>query len=142
MNSQFSSGNSKIFAVIGLVFAVFSFLFSIVPCIGFYAIGPSIMSVVFCGVSFLGLKQKNQNTGVSTAGLIVGVIAISIGIFQYYKYKTVFDAKAEIENSLNNMRGQVIDTIEKKALKHVKEKIETEIENDSIEKIKNDSINP
>jgi uncharacterized membrane protein len=139
MNQQFS-GNPKPFAIIGLILAIFSFLFSLIPCVGFYAIGPSLMSLAFCGISYAGLKQKQQSTSVAFAGLIVGAIAISIGIFQYYKYKTVYDTKAQIENSINEAEGHVIDTVEKKVLEHAKEKIEQEIANDSIEKIKNDSI--
>ncbi|MEN2399942.1 hypothetical protein GKZ90_0009150 [Flavobacterium sp. MC2016-06] len=141
MSTQYSSsGNPKIFAIIGLIFAIFSFLFSIIPCVGFYAIGPSLMALAFCGVSFAGLKQRNQSTSIPLAGLIVGGIAITIGIYQYYNYKTVFDTKAEIENSINSAQQQVIDTVEKKALKHVEQKLQEEIDKDSIEKIKNDSV--
>ena len=139
MNSRFS-GNPKPFGIIGLVLAIISFLISIIPCVGFYAIIPSIMAIFFCGMAFFGLKERNESTGVPFAGLLIGTLAVSIGIFQYYKYKTVFDAKAEIENSINGKENEIRDTIEKKVLEHVKENILKEIEKDSIQKINNDSI--
>ncbi|KAF2508623.1 hypothetical protein EYY60_15970 [Flavobacterium zhairuonense] len=135
-----SSGNPKVFSIIGLVFAIIAFLFSIIPCIGFYAIGPSIFAIAFSGISYLGLKERNESTGTSLAGLIVGVAAISIGAFQYYQYQTVFETKAEIEKSINETEEHVMDTLQKKVLEKVGEKLEEELEKDSIQKAKNDSI--
>lgn len=139
MNYQFS-GNPKPFAIIGLVFAIFAFLFSLIPCIGFYAVGPSLMSLAFSGISYAGLKQRNQSTSLSLAGLIVGAVAISVGIFQYYKYETLFDAKSEIEKEINVAEKHVLDTIGKKVLEHAEQRLIEEIERDSIVKMKMDSI--
>ncbi|WP_426485677.1 hypothetical protein [Flavobacterium sp. 2] len=135
-----SSGSPKPFAIIGLVFAIIAFLFSMIPCIGFYAVGPSLFALAFSGISYAGLKQRNENTSVSLAGLIVGAAAISIGAYQYYEYQTVFETKAEIEQSLNNTEKHVIDTIQKKVLEKVGEKLEEELRKDSIQEAKNDSI--
>ena len=139
MNYQ-TSGKPKPFAIIGLVFAILAFLFSLIPCIGFYAIGPSLMSLAFSGISYAGLKQRNQNTSVSLAGLIIGTIAISIGIFQYYNYETLFDAKSEIENEIKTAEKHILDTVEKKVLENAEEQLLKEIEKDSILKTKKDSI--
>ncbi|MEN2412611.1 hypothetical protein [Flavobacterium mesophilum] len=135
-----SSGNPKVFSIIGLVFAIIAFLFSLIPCIGFYAIGSSLFALAFSGISYAGLKQRNESTGTSLAGLIVGAVAISIGAFQYYQYHTVFETKAEIERSINSTEKHVMDTIEKKVLEKVGEKLEEELKKDSIQQAKNDSI--
>ncbi|TDP00169.1 hypothetical protein [Flavobacterium sp. 245] len=139
MNYQ-SSGNPKPFAIIGLVFAILAFLFSMIPCVGFYAVGPSLLALAFSGISYLGLKQKNESTSTSLAGLIIGAIAISIGIFQYYKYETVYDAKAKIEKSINEAQTEVLDTIQRKVLEKAEQKLKEEIAKDSILQLKKDSL--
>ncbi len=139
MNIEFY-GNPKPFGIIGLVIAIFSLIFSLIPCVGFYAIIPSFISVVFCLIAFLYLKQKKESTGVPLSGLIIGIIAISIGIFQYYKFKVVFDTKEEIENSINKVEDEIKEDIQNRVLEGIKENIEKELENDSIQKIKTDSI--
>jgi heme/copper-type cytochrome/quinol oxidase subunit 4 len=139
MNIEFS-GNPKPFGIIGLIIAIFSLLFSLIPCVGFYAVIPSFISIIFCLIAFLYLKQKNENTSVPLSGLIIGILAISIGIFQYYKFKAVHDTKTEIENSINGIESEIKENIENKVFEKIKEKIEKELENDSIPKIKKDTI--
>ncbi|KAF2327325.1 DUF2339 domain-containing protein [Flavobacterium daemonense] len=139
MNYQ-SSGNPKPFAIIGLVFAILALLFSMIPCVGYYAVGPSFFALAFSGISYLGLKQKNESTSVPLAGLIIGVAAFSIGIFQYYKYETVYATKAEIEKSINEAQTEVLDTIQKKVLEKTEQKLKEEIAKDSILQLKKDSI--
>jgi ABC-type enterochelin transport system permease subunit len=139
MEVQFS-GNPKPFGIIGLVLAILSLLFSMIPCVGFYAIIPSSIAVIFCLIAFIYARQKKEKNAVPLSGLIIGVVAISIGIFQYYKYKTVFDTKTQIENSLNQVGDSIKEGVKDKVLEGIKNKIEKELENDSIQKVKTDSI--
>lgn len=133
METQFS-GNPKPFGIIGLVIAIFSLLFSIIPCIGFYAIIPAFIAFVFCTIAFLYSRQQKQNGSVPLAGMIIAVITISIGIFQYVNYKSVFEAKDEI----NAITNEAFETITKEALDNALEK--DSLKNDSIQKSKADSL--
>lgn len=131
MEMQFS-GNPKPFGIIGLVIAIFSMLFSFIPCVGFYAVIPSILSIIFCLIAFLYLKQNNQNKSVPLAGMIIGVIALAVGIFQYFNYKSVFDEKKELENILNN-------AIEQKVIEELQKGFDSVKNNDSIQQYHRDS---
>ena len=136
-----SSGSPKPIAFLGLAFAIIAFLFSMIPCIGFYAIGPGIIALVFSGISFVGSKQREENTSVSLAGLIIGIVAIAIGIYQYYEYADLFfKSKAQFERVLKKAGEEARDSIEDQALDKVEEKLEQEIKKDSLQEIKNDSI--
>ena len=139
MAVQFS-GNPKPFGVIGLVLAIFSFLFSLIPCVGFYAITPGFISVVFCVISFLYLKQEKESTVVPLSGLIIGTLTIAIGIFQYVEYEEVFDAKTELENVVNEVGDEFMNRVEQEILEGIKEGIEKELENDSIQKERDDTV--
>lgn len=138
MNIKFS-GNPKPFGIIGLVIAILSLLFSLIPCVGFYATLPSFISVIFCLIAFLFLKQKKESTSVPLSGLIIGILALVIGIYQYYKYRIVYEAKEKIENSINKVQSEIKENIENKVLKEIKESIEKELNNDSIQKVKKDT---
>lgn len=129
-------GNPKPFGIIGLVLAIFSMLFSLIPCIGFYAIVPGFISVIFCFISYSYLKHKNESVAIPLSGLIIGVVAVSIAIYQYYTYQAVFDKKTEIERSIKKMEHEILESV----LEDYKENIEKELENDSIQKVEADKI--
>lgn len=136
-----SSGSPKPIAILSLAFAIIAFLFSMIPCIGFYAIGPGIIALVFSGISFVGSKEREENTSVSLAGLIIGIVAIAIGIYQYYEYADLFfKTKTQFEQELKKAGEEARDSIEDQTLNKVEEKLEQEIKKDSLQEIKNDSI--
>lgn len=122
-----SSGSSSFFGIIGLVGAILSLLFSVIPCVGLYAIIPSLISVVFCLIPFLYEKENKGNRKAPIFGMIIGVITILIGIFQYYTFKVIHDVKTEIENEF---------------MESIEESIQNELGNDSIQKSERDSIYP
>lgn len=133
---QFQNNNSstqKIFGIIGLVMACFSLVFSLIPCVGFYAIVPGFIASVFCVVSFVGLRQRQSATTIPLVGMIVGVVAIGIGTYQYITYKEVFKAAKDLERSVDSvMVKKVVDSVDAA--------IEKEIREDSISKAQKDSI--
>lgn len=131
MEMQFS-GNPKPFGIIGLVVAILSMLFSFIPCVGFYAVIPSLISIIFCLMAFLYLRQNNQKTTVPLAGLIIGTIALSVGIFQYINYKSVFDEKDELENMFNK-------AIQQKVIDELQKGLDSVSNNDSIQQYHKDS---
>lgn len=113
--------------------ACFSLVFSLIPCVGFYAIVPGFIASVFCLVSFVGLKQRQLHTTIPLVGMIVGVVAIGIGTYQYFTYKEVFKAAKDLEQSVDSiMVKKVVDSIDAA--------VEKEIREDSLKKIQQDSV--
>jgi hypothetical protein len=107
-------GYSKPFGIIGFVLSCFHLVLSFIPCIGYYAIGPAIISGVFCAVALVD-KKNTGSTGIPLAGIILSICAIGMGSYQYYNYKEVFKAKAKIENAFDSvMTKMMIDTLESK----------------------------
>lgn len=135
MNVQVT-GNPKPFGIIGLVIAIFSCIFSFIPCIGFYAIGPAILAIMFSVIAFVSLKHIGQATNMALAGIIVGVVAIGIGSYQYVTYKEVFKAKKDIENSFNEIDREVTNKI----LDTIAKANESKLKNDSVHEAQKDTI--
>lgn len=133
---QFQSGSnstSKIFGILGLVFGSFSLIFSLIPCVGFYAIVPAFISLVFCIVSYVPAKREQQPTTVPLIGMIVAVMALVIGIIQYVQYKDVFKAASELNRAVDSvMVKKVVDSVDAA--------IEKDIREDSINKVQKDSV--
>lgn len=141
MEVQFS-GNPKPFGIIGLVFAIFAALFSLVPCVGFYALIPAIIAFIMSLIAFLYARKTKASESVPLAGMIIAVVAIFIGIYQYYEYKAVFDTKAKIENAINEAKGEVEDQVKESIMDIIEEELEKVNQNDSIQQdsIQQDSI--
>lgn len=124
-------GNPKPFGIIGLVLAIISFFFSVIPCIGFYAFGPAFIATIFSLIAFLHARQTKINFSIPLAGLIIGALAIGVATYQYVTYKEVFKAKKELDRGLDSL---LIKTVDDKIQKSIDD------HNDSINKA-SDSIN-
>jgi len=123
-----SPSNLNVLAIVGLVLSIFAFLFSFIPCVGFYAIGPSILAGAFCGFAFHGLREENKSTGVALAGIIIVVLTIVISLLQYYVFQEVFEVKNEIEESINSVEGEIQDAV----IEGLIDAVEHELFHDSI----------
>ena len=135
MNVQFS-GNPKPFGVIGLIIAIFSLIFSLIPCIGFYAFIPALLGVIFCAVNYMYRKQQKDGIGVPVAGIIVGGVAILIAISQFLIFRGVFEAKA----ALDDAEQEMVRRVGEKILENAKEKLENDIAQDSVQYEPKDSL--
>ncbi|MFN3753766.1 hypothetical protein [Flavobacterium sp.] len=135
MDIQFS-GNPKPFGIIGLVLAIISLLFSLIPCIGFYAFIPALIASIFSLIAFLHAKQNKTNHNVSLAGMIIGILAMGIAIFQYITYKEVFKVKSEIEETIKKVDSAMVE----KVMDTLAKSYEQKAHNDSINEISKDSI--
>ncbi|MBI1306724.1 MAG: hypothetical protein GC181_08930 [Bacteroidetes bacterium] len=133
MNIEFS-GNPRPFGIIGLVIGIVALLISFIPCIGFYALIPAILALIFCVIAFLFLKQNNENTAVPFSGIIIGIVAIGMSVYQYYHYKEVYDTKSEIEKSINESTEEVVKDLLKREMEEIKK------HTDSTGKVSNDTI--
>ena len=139
------TGDPKPFGIIGLVIGIFSLLFSIIPCIGFYAIIPSIIAFIFCLVALILLQQRQESIGIPVSGLIISGLAIIISIFQYATFKSIFDAKDKVDDTINLIEDGFEEEMEEIMLEQLKEKIENELgldstQTDTVQYIPNDTI--
>lgn len=131
------SGNPKPFGIIGLVLAILSLLFSVIPCVGFYAFGPALIGSLFALIAFLHARQTKINFSVPLAGMIVGVLAMGIATYQYIHYKEVFKAKKEFDKGMHKLDSVIVD----KALDTLEKSIQQSVKDDSIRKAEKDSLN-
>ena len=97
------NGNPKVFAIISLVVGIGALIFSFIPCVGYYALGPGIIATFAGALSFIVLKSKEEKTTIALAGAIIGAVAVSVATFQYFYFKEVFDTKSKIENTWNDL---------------------------------------
>lgn len=99
--------SSKALGTAGFVIAIFSLIFSLIPCVGYYALIPSILAIVFSIVGHVNLKKAQKNVGLFITGWIVGVFALVISGFQYYTFHEVFEVGEEINRAINDASYEI-----------------------------------
>ncbi len=129
---------AKVFGIISLVIAIFSFIFSFIPCVGYYAIGPAVFAILFSIAPFLILKKAGRKIGIPLASLIISLVAVSIGTYQYITYKEVFEKKDEINESFEEANKKFEEAVTKMVIDSLE--YHTKKVNDSINETENDSI--
>ena len=139
MNIEFH-GNPKPFGIIGLIIGCFTLLFSLIPCIGFYAIIPALIAFVFCLINYLWRKKHNESKGVPLAGMIICGITIVISITQFIIFKDVYKATNEFQDAVHDAEKELIIRTGEQLLENVKEDLENDLTNDSIQNQPQDSL--
>lgn len=122
--------SARIIAIIGLVIAILSLLVSLIPCIGYYALGPSIVSVICSIVGIIYLKKAGKAASVAIVGVLLGAMAVASAIYQYIEFKAVFDAKNRLENTVEEVEKEVKKEVRKKVIDYTKEKINDYLKDD------------
>lgn len=112
---QSSSGAAKIIGIIGFIFSIFSFLFGWVPCIGYYALAPSILSLIFCGLAWLIEQKEGKKVGLYIAGTIISLLAIAGASYQYYNYKATFDAVQQFQEDFDEGMNRALEEYAREA---------------------------
>jgi amino acid transporter len=128
MNNQtHTQGDPKPFAIIGLVLAIISLLFSFIPCVGTYATGPAILAFMFSAICFFIYRARKEKNVTCIAGMVVSVLAISFGIYQYITFSEVFKAKEELTREVreaeDKMAEKLLDTLLNSKPHHVKDTV-------------------
>ena len=80
-------GPWKVFAKLGNVLGVLSFIFSFIPFLNFFSLIISEPAIVF---SALGKKSKNHR-GKANVGLVFGILGLVFGIIMYVVYALVLE---------------------------------------------------
>ncbi len=133
MEENQSTENFKIFGIIGFIISILALIFSLIPCIGYYAMIPAILALIFSGICFYNLNKLNKNDGLTIAGLVLSILAILISFFQYYTFKGFYDLKNDINKKMDTISSQSKDSL-KNELKNV-------IEKALLDELKKDSLN-
>ena len=80
-------GPWKVFAKLGNVLGVLSFIFSFIPFLNYFSLIISEPAIVF---SALGKKSKTHR-GKANAGLVFGILGLVFGIIMYVVYALVLE---------------------------------------------------
>lgn len=81
------NGSPRLFGIIGFILAILSLLLSLVPCAGYYAFIPGLLSFVFCMIATIAVRKKGEPAGLFIAGMIVGLLAVLVAFVQYFVFK-------------------------------------------------------
>jgi hypothetical protein len=63
-------------AMAGLVLGIVAIVLSFIPCIGFFAITPAILGIIFSIIGLSQAKKTGQGKGMAIAGLVLSILAI------------------------------------------------------------------
>lgn len=122
--------NAKLFAIIGLVLGIFTLIFSLVPCIGYYALVPAIMALICSAVAWFLLKKENKPVGLAATGALIAALAIASATYQYIQFKALFDAKKKVENMVEEVPETIREEAKEAIIDYTKEKIEDYLDDD------------
>jgi hypothetical protein len=122
--------NPKLFAIIGLVLGICTLIFSLIPCIGYYALVPAIMALICSSVAWFLLKKENKPIGLAATGVLLGALAIASATYQYIQFKALFDAKKKVENIVEEVPETIKEEAKEAIIDYTKEKIEDYLDDD------------
>lgn len=122
--------SARIIAIIGLVIAILSLLVSLIPCIGYYALVPSIISVICSIAGIIYLKKAGKVASVAVVGVLLGALAVASATYQYIEFKSVFDAKKRLENSVDDLEKEAKQKVKEVVIDYTKEKIDDYLKDD------------
>ena len=108
------SNTGQNLGIAAIIIAIVTFVFAVIPCIGLIAIIPGIIAIV---LGVVGLSQASRNrsaTGLSTASLIIAIIACLISISQIFVVAAVIRKTGVdgLQNVINEIKTEVRKGIE------------------------------
>lgn len=62
--------------IASLVIGIIAIVASFIPCAGFFTFIPAVVGLILGAVGRVQLKNKNEPTGVATAGLVLNILAL------------------------------------------------------------------
>lgn len=129
--------STTVLSILGMVFAAMVLIFSAIPCIGYYALIPSIVAFIFAIVGIVYLKKAGKSLSLPIMSVLLSTIAIASSVYQYIEFKEIYETKERLENSLNHFEEKVQNEAEDAVIDYTKEKIHDLVDDDKDTK-KND----
>ena len=97
--------------VAALVLGIVGLVFSLVPCLGMYAIPLTLTAAI---LGYVGMK-KPTGRGMAIAGMVCGIIGTAIAGWWLYAYLTVKDAVEDADKDLKKAEEKLKQDLEKAA---------------------------
>lgn len=112
--------------IAGLVIGIFAVIFSLIPCIGMWAIVPGVIGVILSALSMKQAAAANAPRGMAIGGLICSIIGILIACYWLY---ILYFAAGQITDAANDAMKEFeksggMDSLNK-ALEQLKEITDT-----------------
>lgn len=128
--------SATVLSILGLVLAIVALIFASIPCVGYYALIPSIVTLVLSALGIVYLKKESRSTIVAVIATCVSTLAIAISIYQYFAFKIVYDTKDRVENSIQHFEEKVQNEAEDAVIDYTKEKVRHYLKKDKKKKSK------
>ncbi|MBI3238481.1 MAG: hypothetical protein HYZ43_06525, partial [Flavobacteriia bacterium] len=81
-------------------------------------------------IGIVFLKKAGKSTSVAVVGVLLGGLAVASATYQYIQFKSVFDAKSRLENSVEDMEKEVKEQAKEVIIDYTKEKIKDYLKED------------
>ncbi len=113
----------KSLGIAGLIVGIVSVLFSVIPCLGMWAIIPAIVGIVISAISMSQAGKAGAPKGMAIGGLICSIIALLVAAYWIYAWAFIAStASGAIINELE--KAGAMDSLNK-ALQQLKEITDT-----------------
>ena len=66
--------------IASLILGIISLVFAWIPCVGVYALIPAILGLIFGIVGMVKSKKTGEGKGISIAGLVLNILAMTVAI--------------------------------------------------------------
>lgn len=92
INMENSSANQNIdlnkgLGIACLVLGIITVVFAFIPCLGIYAVFPGIITIILAALTISQAIKSNTPKDLAIAGLVCGIIGISIASWQWFNLK-------------------------------------------------------
>ncbi len=130
MNVEVKTTAGQAMGIVGIVLAVISLILAFIPCIGFVALLPAALALIFSIISIIQASNGYGSKGLGIGALIVSVISIFIALI----WLTIIGGGVSILKDLekNPDKFEIFGKELEKELKDAN--IQIRIETDSMEK--------
>lgn len=115
-NAKSNTGQNL--GVAAIITAIVSFVIAVIPCLGLLAIVPGIIAIILGSIGLsLALGNKSAK-GLSTAGLIIAIIACLISVSQVFiagkllSESGIKKLPTEIQNVINEVKFEISQGLE------------------------------
>ena len=102
--------------VASLVLGIVAIIISFIPCLGIYALVPSIIGLLLGLFGIISACKANppKGKGLAIAGFVLSIIATIVAGWQYHVLSQAVDESSEFGKAMSNL-AKAIDDASKKA---------------------------
>lgn len=98
--------------VASLVLGILGLIICWIPCVGAYALVPSILGLILGAVGIANAKKTNQGKGLAIAGLVCSIVATVVAAYWAYLLNEagslIDEAAKEFEKELKTLESSTL----------------------------------